>query len=218
MSGKIFNETLESRLLFSATSDAVLSAAVKTDRTQIQVDLLKFRADCFASSSTMLADILKIQHDDKTQLTTLAPSVQKFRSDLVAMREQLLADRLTEAQNVVSDELTILKDKLAALKDRGTTAATTDRATLLADRIKLQNDLVSGLNARIETRQMDYTTIFNDAQAIVAAAQNQPGLTADVTKWANDRTTCINTLTADLTALAADRTQFVADLTAQQSA
>jgi len=41
---------------------------------------------------------------------------------------------------------------------------------------------------------------------------------ADVTKFANDRTTCLNTLAGDLSTLVHDRTQLVTDLTAIESA
>src|ERR1039457_1408153 len=104
MATTIFADTLESRLLMSVTANSVLSTAVRTDQWQIQIDMLKFRADCFNDSSTILSDVLKIKNDDPSQVATLAPEIKKMRTDLRAMWQQLRMDRLAEAQNVLADE------------------------------------------------------------------------------------------------------------------
>jgi hypothetical protein len=216
----MLTETLESRLLMSASTNAALSAAVQTDRLQVQVDLLKFRADCLYSSSTMLSDILKIKADAGGKIPAVAPAVAKMHCDLNAMHQALFADRLTEAENVYADESVIAGARLKCLEDKGTSAETADRAALLADRIKLQNDMIAGLNARLATRQADYTQIFADGQTVIAAVQSDTNaaVVADVTKYVNDKATWMTTLSGDLQNLINDRTQLVADLTAEQTA
>jgi hypothetical protein len=218
MATTIFADTLESRLLMSASATTVLSTAVEADQLQIKADLLKFKADCAATDRTLFSDVLAIKTDDPKQAPTIMPLVKKMRKDLIAMWTQLHADRLAEKQNVLADESVIAGDRLKILKDQGTSLETADHAKLLADQIKLQNDMIAGLDARIATRQADYNTIFNDGQAVITAVGNNGNLAADVTKWVNDRTTCMTTLTGDLNALVADRTKLVADLTAEQSA
>jgi hypothetical protein len=138
------------------------------------------------------------------------------------MHTALRADRLAESAAALADESAIKKDLLQILKDRhNATAETADHAKLLSDRIQLQNDLIAGLDSRIATRQGSETTIANDTQAIVTAADNDPAasdaLEAAASKFADDRTTALNTLTADLQTITAARTQLSNDLTAAQS-
>ena len=113
-------DILESRMLMSAATSAVLNAPVRADQLQIRADLLKFRLDCVSASGTIMADILKIKSDDPKQSPTITPLVKKMRSDLRAMWTQLAGDRLAEAQNVLADESVIVGDRLKILKDRDT--------------------------------------------------------------------------------------------------
>jgi len=221
MFAPIFNEALESRLLLSASSLA-LSAAVQADHLQVQIDLLQFRSDCLGFAATALSDTAAIKAADPRQATTVVPLIKTMKSDLTAMRTALLADRLTEAQNVLKDETAIVGVKEKILADKGSkTAEATDHANLLADRIQLQNDMIAGLNTRIATRTADYGKLFADGQAITAAVQTDANasvaLQAAVKKWISDVGTRLNTLEADLTTLAAARTQLAADLTAAEN-
>jgi hypothetical protein len=216
-------ETLESRCLMSTTpGNGAISAAVVADHAQIQKDLITFKLDCLALSSSTLADLAAIRRDDLAQATTVVPLIQTMRSDLQSMRLALASDRLTEGAAVLSDESAILKDRKSIKADQGNaTALAADRQQLLTDKIQLQNDMVAELDARITTRQNAFNTVSADGQAIVTAVQGDPNasakLQADVTKWINDRTARLTTISADLQHLAADRTQLVTDLTAMQS-
>ena len=216
-------EALEARTLFSGTAASIaLSAAVRADQLQVREDLLQFRSDAVGCTLTLLQDISAIKKDDLHDAKTVLPLVMKFRKDVRAMSMQLRLDRLAERQNALADESVIVGDLRKLLLDRGNpTAHAADRAKLLADRIKLQNDLIAGLNSRLATRQNDYNTIVADGQAVVTVAQSDPNaspqLVADLQKWTSDKTTCMNTITGDLQKLIADRTQLVADLTAMQS-
>ena len=215
-------EALESRTLFSA-APSPLSTAVLADRLQIRADLLQFKSDVVSCWATMLHDVNAVKADHPAAATTVLPLIKQFRIDLAHKRSTLLSDRLAERSNVLADESLIVRELRQILLDHGNpTAVAADRQVLLTDRIKLQNDEIAGLDQRIADRQAAYTTIFNDVQAIITAVNSDPNasaqLKADVTKWGNDRTTCMTTLTADLQRVAADRQQLVTDLTALQSA
>src|SRR5207302_2604069 len=130
--------------------------------------------------------------------------------------------RLAEAANALADESAIKLDIRQILRDRGNpTALAADRAKLRTDRIQLQNDLIAGLDQRVATRQQFLTTISDDVDAIVTAANNDASasdaLKAAAATFATDRTNCITTFTADLQAISAARAQLVSDLTAAQS-
>jgi len=215
----IFTELLESRTFLSASA---LNTAVQIDLKQIHADLLKFRSDCIGCFVTLHTDIDAIKADDHTGAAVLKPLVDKFHADVKALSAQLLTERLDEKQNALADESVIVQEQIQILKDKGNAMAEkTDHAALLADRIKLQTDLVAGLNARLTTRQAAYTTIFNDGQAIVTAADNDtnanPKLVADLTKYTTDKDSCMTTVTGDITKLIADRTQLITDLTALEN-
>jgi hypothetical protein len=215
-------EGLESRVLLSTTPPPVFNPTVKADRLAIRADLLKFRSDIFACASTLLKDRIAINKNIAKGDTSLTAPFQTLRTDLSAFHTALREDRLAEAANALADESTIKLDLRQILLDKGNaTALAADHAKLMTDRIQLQNDLIAGLDARIATRHSYLTTISNDVDAIVTAANNDPNasdaLKAAAATFAADRTTCVTTLTADLQTIDAARAQLVADLTAEQS-
>jgi len=214
-------ESLESRTLLSASS-LVFNPTLKADRLVVRADLLKFRSDIFANEAKLLVDINAIKRNVAKGDTSLNASFAQLHTDAKSMHTALRADRLAESAAALADESVIKKDLVQIIKDRGNaTAETADHAKLLADRIQLQNDLIAGLDSRIATRQASETTIADDTQAIVTAANNDPAATdalkAAASKFADDRTTALNTLTADLQTISAARTQLSNDLTAAQS-
>lgn len=214
-------ETLESRVLMSAGTSAVFNSTVKLDRVVIKVDLLKFRADAFAANVTLLSDRKALKGDNVAAATTVTPLIQTLHTDGKDMRLQLLQDRLTEASNALADESVIVGDVRQILRDRGNpTALLTDRAKLKSDRIQLQNDLIAGLDSRIATRQTFHDMLFNDCQAINAAAQTDPNASAklktDVQTWTANVEAKLNTMASDLQSIETARTKLVADLTASQ--
>lgn len=218
-----FMESLESRTLLSVSpAQAALNATVQADRLQVRADLLKFKSDVVGLPGTLLADMTALKHDHLGNDPTIKPLVKTMRADIAKMRFTLLGDRLAEKSNVLADESAIVAVERRLLLDKGNpTAVAADRAALLADRVKLQQDMVAGLDKRITDRQTFFNTVFNDGQAIITALQNDsnasPQLTADLTKWINDKTAGMTTLTADLQKLSSDRDQLVAELTAMQS-
>jgi hypothetical protein len=220
----LFTEALESRTLMSASAATIaLSQAVQLDHLQIRQDLLTFKSDVLNCFITMKGDLSLLKGDNLKAATTVTPLVAKFRADMKAMRSELLSDRLTQRANALADESVIVGDLKKIVQDRGNdTAEAADHAQLLTDRIKLQTDMIAGLNTRLTTRQNDYTTLFNDMSAILTAAQSDPNagpkLVTDLQKWSADKTTCLNTMTTDISKLIADRTQLVSDLTAMQTA
>lgn len=221
MARQVFIESLESRTLLSASS-LVFNATLKADRLMVRADLLKFRSDIFANDAKLLVDLNTIKKNVAKGDTSLSASFAQLHADVKSMHITLQEDRLAESAAALADESVIKLDELQLLKDRhNATAETADHAKLLSDRIKLQNDLIAGLDSRIATRQASETTIANDTQAIVTAADNDPAasdaLKAAASKFADDRITCLNTLTADLQAISAARTQLANDLTAAQS-
>ena len=135
------------------------------------------------------------------------------------MGTALRIDRLTEAANALADQSVIAGDLKQILLDKGdATALAADRAKLHADRLQLQNDLLAGLDARIATRQSYHDTLFNDTQAILAAANTDPNasdkLKANVQTFVTDVDGKLDKMSADLTKVAADRAKLVADLSA----
>ena len=223
MSYQSMIETLESRTLLSVSPVPVLfNATIRADRLAVKAELLKFRSDIFSCAAMLLRDTQAIRHNIAKGDTSLVAPFQQLHADLKAMRSALRVDRLTESANALADESVIKHDIIQIIKDRGNvTAEVADHAKLLADRIQLQNDLIAGLDSRIATRQADETTLSNDVDAIVTAANNDPNasaaLLAAVTTFANDRITCLSTFTTDLQGIEAARTTLVNDLTAAQS-
>lgn len=214
-------EGLESRV-FLSVAPTLFNATVKADRLAVKAALLKFRSDSFACDAKLLRDTIAIKKDLAKGDTSLVTPFQTLHDDVQAMRSALRVDRLTEAANALADESVIRLDIRQIIRDRANaTAEAADHAKLMTDRIKLQTDLIAGLDSRIATRQGEETTISNDVSAIVTAANNDPNassaLKSAAQTFATDRTTCITTLTADLQAVAAARTTLVADLTAAQS-
>lgn len=224
MAANLLIESLESRTLLSGNpANIALNATVRADHVQIRADLLKFRSDAFGNHSRLLSDVRAIRADHVKDATTVLPLIAKFRADEKTVRSQLNIDRLGQRQVELADESVIVGDlKKIALDKGNATLLTADRAQLLTDRIKLQTDLVAGLDARVATRQTGIATLDADMLAIVTAAQTDPNaspkLVADLQKAVTDKTNGFNTLTADLQTLVADRTKLIADLTAMQTA
>jgi hypothetical protein len=218
-----FLENLECRTLFSASASSVFDAAVISDRLAVKADLDLFKSDCFSLQANMIRDLQTIKADKPSDASTFVPLVKQFRTDLNSMHAQLAADRLNESAAVLSDEAAILKIRVHVLKDHGnSTALSQDHANLLAARIKLQDDMVAGLDARIATRETDFSKISTDINNIVTAVDADTNASAAfqaaVQKWSTDRTTGMAAITADLANLQDARTQLSADLTAEQSA
>jgi hypothetical protein len=215
----MFIESLESRTLFAASA---VSSAVAADRLQIQADLTKFKSDIAAQCAILWADCSALQADDVKQDAVLAPLFKTLHSDVTAMQTQLAADCLAECTAVLNDQSVILAVDAKILADKGNASALkTDHVTLLTDQIKLQADEITGLNARLSTRQTDYTQISADLTAIFNAVGNDVGATAkvkaDVQKFVTDRTNSLNVFEGALQNLITDRTKLVADLTAMQN-
>jgi hypothetical protein len=210
-------ESLESRTLMSASP---FSTAVAADRLQVKADFLKFRSDAAAASAKLLVDLSAMQGDHLAAATTVAPLVKQMRTDLKTAGHTLLLDRLNESAAALGDESAIVSVQRHILLDKkNPTAETADHAALMADRVKLQTDLIAGLNSRIATRQAGETTIFNDISAINEAATTDPHSTAklqlDLGTLLADRSTKMQTVTADLVVLVQDRTQLSSDLAAE---
>ena len=223
MSARLF-ETLESRQLLSASPTmSPLTSPVQLDHDQIQADLLKFRSDALSGFVTFETDVMAIEKDGVANAKTVLPLINTFFTDVKKMRNALKADNLTESKAVNADESTIAKDMRMISHDKHNAAAEkTDHAKLLADRIELQEDMISGLDARISTRQKFFSTLSGDMNAIITAAQSDPNASAqlvtDLKKAQTDKTNTLKTLTSDLQAVASARAKLVADLTAMQTA
>lgn len=220
MSHNQFIEGLESRQFLSVTP--IFNASVVADRLVVRADLLHFESDIFANEAKLLVDIQNIKKNVAKGDTSLKAPFAQLHADVHTMQTALKEDRLTEAANALADESVIKLDEVQVLKNKGNAMAEAAAHTALRnERIKLQNDLIAGLDARIATRQADETTISNDTQAIATAAESDasatPALKAAAATFAADRLTCLNTLTADLQAIAAARTTLVAALTAAES-
>ena len=210
-------ESLESRTLMSASP---FSTAVAVDRLQVKADFLKFRSDAAGASAKLLVDLSALKTDHLAAATTVAPLVKQMRTDLKTIGHALLLDRLNESAAALGDESAIVSERIHIILDKkNPTAETADHAALMADKIKLQNDLITGLNSRIATREAGETTIFNDVTAIEEAASTDPNASAklqlDLTKLLADRTAKMTAVTADLAQLVQDRTQLTSDLAAE---
>jgi hypothetical protein len=217
-------EPLESRVLMSASlASRALSQAVIDDRSQIRADLLKFRTDAFSCFATTSHDLNAITAAHPGNASTVLPPIRRMRKDLSQVRSALASDHLADRSNVVADESLIIAKRRRVLLDHDKPAAlVTDRQLLSAGLIRLQQDMLAGLDMRIAARQSDYNTIFNDGQVIINAVQSDPvggtKVQGALATFVNDRTACINTLMPELQLVAADREQLATDLTAMQSA
>jgi hypothetical protein len=212
-------ESLEGRTLMSGSA---INVTVAADRLEVKADLLKFRADIASNSATILLDVAQLQKDGLKSNATLHGLIKSFRSDVKKMHEELFADRLNQSVNVLGDQLTIVEEKIQILKDKGnTTALGADHQQMLADRVKLQTDDIAGLNSRITTRQTFVTTLSNDINALVTAAESDPTtspqLQSDVLKFSSDRSSELATLTSDLQTIVTARTQLASDLMALET-
>lgn len=217
-------EGLESRVFLSTTPTApvLFNPAVRADRLEVKAALLKFRSDIFACDAKLVRDTTALRKNTAKGDTSLDASLAQLHTDVQAMRSALRVDRLTESANALADESAIKLDIRQIIKDRGNaTAVAADRVKLQADRIQLQNDLIAGLDSRVATRQAAEMTLSNDTDAIVNAANADPGASAAMKTAAltfgTDKATCNTTFAADLAGIAAARAQLVADLTAAQS-
>jgi hypothetical protein len=220
MSHPRFVEGLESRQLLSAAH--VFNATVTADRLIVHANLQKFKNDINVQGARLSSDQKHIRARLAKGDTSLSASFATLHTDAANMRRALLADRLTESANALADESTIKLDLLQILKDKGNASAlATDHTKLVNDRVKLQNDLTAGLDARIATRQADEGTISTDSQAIVTAANSDPaataGLNVAVAIFARDRVNTLNILSADLQAIETARNNLANALTASLS-
>jgi hypothetical protein len=214
-------ENLESRVLLSSSA-AVFNPTIKADRLAVRADLLKFRSDIFASESKLLLDTQALKKNVAKGDTSLVAPFAQLHTDVKATRLALQQDRLAESAATLADESVIKLDLLQILKDRkDATAEAADHAKLMTDRIKLQTDVIAGLDSRIATRQAQLPVISADVDAIVTAANNDPNaspaLKSAASVFATDRTARITTLTSDLQTISTARAKLVADLTAAQS-
>jgi hypothetical protein len=218
-SGKKPFETLESRTMMSAAP--LFDAAVKEDRLQIRIDLLKFNSDAYADSATLLTDNRALKADKLHSNTVLQPLVATLRSDVHSFDLTLKADRLNEASAVLADEAVVVKQLKQIFLDRkDPTALAADKTVLITDRAKLQSDMVAGITQRITDRQSETAQITLDSDAILTALPTSGAstqLTADVTSWLTDKSTALTRLTTDLTKLSNDRATLIADLNAENS-
>lgn len=216
-------EPLESRVLLSASlASRALSQAVIADRAQIHTDLLKFRMDAFSCFARTSHDLNAITAAHPGNAATVLPPIRRMRKDLSQIRAALEGDHLADRSNVVADESLIFAKRRRILLDQNKPAAlATDKQSLSAGLIKLQQDMISGLDMRIAARQSDYNTVFNDGQVVITAVQGDPTAGTKVhgalATFMNDRTACINTLMPELQSVAADREQLATDLSAMQS-
>jgi hypothetical protein len=141
---KMLLEELESRMLMSATTAAVLSPAVLADRVVINQDLIKLKVDSLSFASVALGDLAAIKGDSPKSATTVLGAVKTMRTDLATMRLELASDRLAEAAAVVADRAVILSDLKMIAKDKGNpTAKAADLQKLTADRTQLVADLTA---------------------------------------------------------------------------
>jgi hypothetical protein len=216
----MFFESFESRTLMSADPNSAVNATIVADRAQIHADLLKFRSDALSAGATISTDLATLQADGVFNDSTLVPLFQTLKKDVKVMRFMLKGDRLEEANNVLKDELKICTDRHEYKHDHGD-AHKNDKHQLRDDHIKMQQDEIAGLNARLTTRQDEYTKIMADLNAIGTAAQNDPNasdqMKGDIQTFVTDGTNALNTMATDIQKLITDRTQLVNDLTAIQS-
>jgi len=212
-------ESLEGRTLMSVSA---IDPKITADRLEVKADLLKFRLDLVSNSLTISADTTLLRKDGLKNDALLNGLLKTFHSDVKTMHAELFADNLNEKVNVLTDQLAIVIEKLQILRDKGNaTALAADNQRLLADRVQLQTDDINGLNTRITTRQVFLTTLTNDIDALVTAAESDPNasaqLQADIQKFASDRSTGLATLTSDLQAIVTARTQLASDLMALET-
>lgn len=211
-------ETLESRTMMSASP---FDAAVRADRMQIRIDMLKLDSDFYGDAAKLLTDNKALKSDKLYLNTTLHPLVEKMRADVHSFNLTLRGDRLTEAANVIADEQVVvaqLKKMFADRKDPAALAA--DKVVLRTDRSNLQSTMVAGLTQRILDRDAESTQILADTNAILTALPTSGAsaqLTSDVTTWLSDKGTALTKITADLTKLTNDRSTLIGDLNAENA-
>jgi len=206
-------ESLETRRLMSATPAQILEA-----RLQVHADFLTFAANEAANGATILVDTQAMANDGMAGDTTLAPLFATLHTDVAHMQTQLTVACLNEASAVYTDQAAIVTEQIKVIQDLGhPSEVAADHAVILADRIDVQQDEITGLTNRLDIRQADYPQIFNDLNAITAALPGDTGassqLVSDVQKFVTDRTNGLNTFTSDLQTLIADHTTLYNDLT-----
>lgn len=216
----MFVESLEGRTFLSASA---INLKVKIDRLEVKADLLKFRSDLASTTATLLGDLQTMKTDGLKNDTTLLPLYKTFRSDVTKMHMALYADNLTEKANVLNDESIIVKELIQILKDKHSNPGnvSADQQQLLAVRVQLQTDEIAGLNSRIATREIYFTTLSNDLTNLVTAAESDPNasptLQGAISQFSMDRSNTLTTLTNDLTAIMNARTTLAGDLMALET-
>jgi len=211
----MFIESLEGRTLLSVSA---INTQIKIDRLEVKADLLQFRSDVASKTALLLGDLQTMKTDGLKNDATLFPLYKTFRSNVTKMHQALYADNLAEKENVLSDELVIVKELIHIQKDKlsdpGNVSA--DQQQLLADRVQLQTDEIAGLNARITTRETYFMTLSTDLSNLVIAAESDPNaspaLQTAISNFSTDRSNTLTTLTGDLTAIMNARTTLAGDL------
>ena len=151
-------------------SATLFSTAVAADRLHIRQDFIQLRTDLCADANALCSDNAALRANHVHQNTTLQPLVAKLRSDVRGFRLTLLGDRLTEAGNVIKDELVIVGELKQMLHDKhNPTALAADKLVLKADRVQCQTNMVAGLTQRLTDRQAETAAILADTQAILTA-------------------------------------------------
>jgi hypothetical protein len=165
-----------------------------------------------------LVDTQAMANDGLAGDSTLAPLFATLHTDVAHMQAQLTVANLNEASAVDTEQAAIVTEQIKVIQDLGhPSEVAADHAVILADRIDVQQDEITGLTNRLDIRQADYPQIFNDLNAITAALPGDTGassqLISDVGKFVTDRTNGLNTFTSDLQTLIADHTTLYNDLT-----
>jgi hypothetical protein len=212
-------ESLESRTLLSVSP---INTQVTIDRLQVKADLLQFRSDIASNNLTLLDDAAALKADGLTSDAAFKSAYQTLHKAVNSMHQQLYADQLNESANVLHDQSVIVLELIQIIKDKGNaTALAADHQKLLSDRVQLQTDEINGLNARIQTRETDLSTISADVSAVVTAVDEDPNASAqaliDVQKFATDRDSALTTLTSDLETIMQARTTLADALTALET-
>jgi hypothetical protein len=205
-------ESLETRRLMSASP-----SQLAIDRLQIQSDSLTFAANLASNAATLDVDGAALTADGIASDSTLMPLFATLHSDSNAMRAQLAVACLNETSAVDTDQSAIAAEQIKVIQDIGNPSEeSADHAQIVADRIQVQQDEITGLTNRLNIRNADYGKIFNDLSAITAALPGDTGassqLVSDVQKFVTVRTAGLNAFTSDLQKLVTDHTTLHNDL------
>jgi hypothetical protein len=222
-------ETLETRKLFSVCvvhaacvpATPTTNSAVAADQKQIEADQVQLRKDNCSSAMTLLSDVRAMMSDGLRKDTTLMPLFQQLEADASSVAQGLKVDGQAEQPVVSADQSAIKTAEMQICKDKhNPTALAADQAALLAAQIQLQNDLITGLDARLATVQAGENTIADDLGSILGALSGDttasPKLVTAIGTFRVDTLNAFNLKASDLLALIGARVQLVNDLMATQ--